>query len=144
MGRTKINPMIRPVEPPLQLYHGSDKAYIKKNTLKPILHTGTLDQAKMRNYKYISQIVLKDRKYKIINQKDKGSWDNKKLVSNARKYDIICYLNRYEGIDVNHLEEAAKHDHACDKTFLKNVPSADYSWIILNTEIIEKIINLPS
>ena len=71
--------------------------------------------------------------------KDVGHWSIDRLKRASRKYPLIRYLNRFEGVAIEDLVNATLYADESDKIFKRNIRSADYSWIILDPSIISSI-----
>jgi len=125
---------------PLMVVHGSNHVidqFDPTKTLDGGVHFGTVDQANMRsagNGKNLIPVYLN-----IVNPrrcKDGGS-DWKKKIQSAKKagYDGIVYLNRYEGITTERINQLSasgmlnKLDSLSDKEFKKYVPEARDSYV---------------
>tara|TARA_B100000929_G_scaffold119651_1_gene94867 strand:+ start:1636 stop:2031 length:396 start_codon:yes stop_codon:yes gene_type:complete len=119
-------------------YHASEGPLDREN-LKPFLHVGTLEQAKMRRHKGIIHRIEIKQSQRITTMKDTGAWTVSRLKKAARRAPLARYLNRFEGIEVDDLVEAALYADVSDSLFQKKVPSAQASWIILDPSIIRSI-----
>lgn len=119
-------------------YHASEGP-LDRNCLKPFLHVGTLEQAKMRRHKGVIHRLELKQSQRITAMKDTGIWSSARLKQAARRAPLARYLNRFEGISVEDLVEAALYADASDSTFKKKVPSAQFSWIILDPSIVRSI-----
>lgn len=101
------------------------------------LHVGNLDQARMRNSKFLYQVQFDPGK--TTRTSDIGS-DREGAIRAARRKgtDTIAYLNRYEGIPIEDLEAALKSHPGVDldripaTKFRSLFPTARDSYIILD------------
>jgi hypothetical protein len=117
-------------------YHSSNS---KDFMPGPFLHVGSLEQALMRGRPYLFKIRFKiPMRMKKI--KDEGSWNRVKLMTYLRKSPVIEYVNRYEGIDFSGSEKNI--DELTDSQFIKRFPQAKKSWIILDTDFIQEVIEV--
>jgi len=119
-------------------FHGSDKVLVKED-LNRFLHLGTIKQVRSRWPTGIIHKVTISQNAKFITMRDKGSWRHEDLMRAARRGSVVKYLNRYEGIDLDELEIAARCDDKSDSVFKRHVRSARESLIILSPEIIKTI-----
>lgn len=119
-------------------YHASEGP-LDHESLKPFLHVGTLEQAKMRRHKGIIHRIEIKQSQRITTMKDMGIWTDSRLKQATRRAPLARYLNRFEGISVDDLVEAALYADVSDNIFKKKVPSAHVSWIILDPSIITSI-----
>ncbi|WP_213177446.1 hypothetical protein [Croceicoccus gelatinilyticus] len=71
--------------------------------------------------------------------KDKPDWDRRTISRWSRRAKLVVYLNRYEGIPVESLPAAIKHDGASDAIFARHVAGSEDSYIVLDPDIIESI-----
>lgn len=125
--------------PPIDLYHGSDRADLTIDTVSPGLHAGSRAQAEMRwPKKHLYRIRLKPTR-KVTRLKDTGSWNRRQITNAARRAPLAVYLNRFEGLSVDVADMAARYDNAADSVFRKNVAGCEDSWIILDPSIILEI-----
>lgn len=88
-------------------WHGSSGRIekFKGNALTGTIHLGTLEQAAMRSGgKHLHLVEIRLPNLKRV--RDKGH-DDPKIISAARRagYDGLVYLNRYEGISAEKLDE---------------------------------------
>lgn len=124
-------------------YHSTNDPDLK---VRPFLHVGTQAQASMRGGKYLYRIEFADDR-KIPRLRDNGSWHSKDLKRHARKAGLIVYLNRHEGIPIEEFNQAQvdkqKIDEMTDARFVKVIPSAQDSWIILDPDCVKKIKKIP-
>lgn len=124
-------------------YHSTNDPDLK---VKPFLHVGTQAKASMRGGKYLYRIEFADDR-KIPRLRDNGSWHSKDLKRHARKAGLIIYLNRHEGIPLEEFNQAQadkqKIDEMTDARFVKVIPSAQDSWIILDPDCVKRIKKIP-
>lgn len=122
----------------MELWHSSatelDLADIRMG-----FHLGTKEQAIMRRPGGVLHRVRVADRCLVTKMKDRGDWTRRRLTAAARRADIARYLNRFEGVAVEHLDAAARHADASDADFLKAVPSASCSWMVLRPEIVTSI-----
>lgn len=103
-------------------------------------HFGTQAQAQMRAGKKSRILTVRVRtSLKLKRLKDTGSWTRSKIASAKRSgYDGIVYLNRYEGIPFERVQEAQEKgidlDRMSDARFRKFAPEMEDSIIIFNRE----------
>lgn len=103
------------------------------------LHAGSREQAVMRRpHGILHRITLKPSA-RVTRMRDEGSWNRSRILAAARRAHVAIYLNRYEGIAIEHLETAAMHDASPDDRFRRHVPSARESIIILDPDAIDSI-----
>lgn len=122
------------------LWHGSDRRLVQfdGDALKGHVHLGSLDQAIMRSAgKHIHLVSMPEGKTKRV--RDTGDINIKAIESaRAQGYDLLVYLNRFEGIHAatlcRVLEEHPKLDFEkiSDKSFRKLFPEASESYISLD------------
>ncbi|SOC26490.1 hypothetical protein SAMN05428964_105124 [Thalassospira xiamenensis] len=131
---------------PLVLFHGSKEKF-SSFSHRPGgdqgFHFGSEAQARMRagSSGWLYSVVLNVSRIK--NAKDTGSW-GKDTFRRARAagYDCIRYLNRYEGVTTERINELSangtlsKLDSLSDKDFLRVVPEADYSYAVFDPGLI--------
>lgn len=103
------------------------------------LHVGSFAQAKMRRPNGIMHKIKVKPSTSMTTMKDHGSWSPSRLRQALRRAPLARYLNRFEGIKVEDLSEAALCADKSDRIFAKRVPSASESWIILDPTIISAI-----
>lgn len=133
------------------LYHGT----AHQGTLDPQktseggVHFGTYDQARMRALG--SGKVLVPAYLIVTNPKsardEGGDWKDK--IRRARKdgHDAITYLNRWESVSSERIDELQKSgmvnklDGLSDREFMRHVPEAQMSVIVFESD---QIIQLPS
>lgn len=176
--KPEIKPVEKPIEKPVEtkivnkenkpllLYHGSNQKFDKFDVEKGIsktsgkfegFHFGTIEQAKMRNAKNIIPVYLEANK--LLKVKDKGgNWN--KIIKRAKSqgFDGIKYLNRFEGIPLSDYDNARERginvsieslDKMSDIEFKKQIPSAEFSYIVFSPNQIktklqpEKIVDKP-
>lgn len=122
----------------MQLWHSSATELVLAD-IKIGFHLGTQEQAIMRRPGGILHLVKIEDRCLVTKMRDRGHWTQRRLAAAARRADIARYLNRYEGVAVEHLDAAARHDDASDTDFLKAVPSCCFSWIVLRPAIVTSI-----
>ena len=122
----------------MQLWHNSATELVLAD-IKMGFHLGTQEQAIMRRPGGILHLVKIEDRYLVTKMRDRGHWTQRRLTAAARRADIARYLNRYEGVAVEHLDAAARHADASDTDFLKAVPSSCFSWIVLRPAIVTSI-----
>ena len=119
-------------------YHSAERA-LTLQTLTPYLHVGSPEQATMRRHNGILHRIDLKPVMRIGTLKDTGHWSIDRLKRASRKYPLIRYLNRFEGVAIEDLVNATLYADESDKIFKRNIPSANYSWIILDPSIISTI-----
>lgn len=127
---------------PVVLYHGTRAEF---GTLDPAatvdggLHFGSLAQAQMRCGKRGRLIqahlyVGKPRRCRDLG----GQWKAKIAQAKSAGHQAIIYLNRYEGIPFERVQEASEQgidlDKLTDAQFRKRVPEAQDSWIVFSMD----------
>mgnify|MGYP006932321280 CR=1 FL=1 len=122
----------------MELWHGSTLPRAKLEAgLDGGLHLGTREQALMRSPVFLHRIAVTIRQGAVRKSRDNGGgWASK--IADARKagLDAICYVNRYEGLSPEVVDRINSRnlDSLPDSKFLKAVPEADISWIILHPQ----------
>lgn len=118
------------------LYHGSDNPNFE---LKDNIHLGSKEQANMRNNKNVTAYTTNIKPSELSRSKDAGGqWNNKIKVAKKSGKKGIVYLNRYEGITTERIQELDKLglldklDSMSDAEFKKYVPEAKDSYIIFD------------
>lgn len=103
------------------------------------LHLGTLEQASMRGGRHLYLFEIDPAKTRRI--RDGGEVGKTQCrAARAAGMDALVYLNRYEGISVESVQNAMdagihdRIDSMTDREFLKWFPEARDSWAILNPE----------
>lgn len=117
-------------------YH-SGSAHLVRGEIRPFLHLGTLDQARMRTGRFLTKVTARARPCVRLLDKGENVWRADRLKPVIRKgVDWVVYLNRTEGIPLHEFEAAAaKHprfDDVSDALFRRLLPSAKDSLILLD------------
>lgn len=116
-------------------YHSTDDDAFEPRRL---LHVGSLAQARMRGGRHLVRIDL-DPGLRMPRLRDHGSWSVRALMRHARRSRLAVYLNRHEGIPLEEFEAArtrADIDRLTDRDFRRLLPSAEDSWIVLDTSAV--------
>lgn len=122
------------------VYHGTRTQLDKLDphqTLDGGIHFGTLDQAQMRNNQWIYEARLNIEGARVRRSRDRGGeWKKRIADAKASGFKAIVYLNRYEGIPFERVEQALADgvdlDRLSDSQFRKRVPEAQDSWIVFD------------
>ena len=122
----------------MELWHSS-ATELGLEDIRIGFHLGTREQAIMRRHDGILHLITIDDRCLVTRMKDRGDWARRRLTDAARRADVARYLNRFEGVAIEHLDAAARHADASDAAFLKAVPSATCSWMVLRPEIVTSI-----
>lgn len=115
------------------LFHGSMTPISK---IEPGIHLGTFDQARMRG-SHIYRFAVGTCRFKRLVDRGRHRWDWRALRrAELQGYDGIVYLNRFEGIPLDEFRQAQARvrdiDALSDSRFMRLLPSACDSWIILD------------
>lgn len=91
----------------------------------------------MRNSRWIYEARLDVDPLRIRRSRDRGGdWKRRVAEAKGKGYEAIVYLNRYEGVPLERIEEASRDgvdlDRLTDREFRKRVPEARDSWIIFD------------
>lgn len=138
---------------PTVFFHGSPAAISAFDTAHSVegagIHLGTLSQALMRTVRsrgHIHPVFVSAQK--VVRRRDKGSWDKAYLAKAARSgVDAIIYLNRYEGMTSERIEDLHERgllgrlDALPDPQFRRLVPEAQDSIIVLSPDAIKSVFN---
>lgn len=124
----------------LVAYHGTRERVDRLDVGKTVdggLHFGTLEQATMRNSRWIYEAILDVDPLRIRRSRDRGGvWKKRVAEAKGKGFEAIVYLNRYEGVPLERIEEARRDgvdlDRLTDREFRKRVPEARDSWIIFD------------
>lgn len=130
---------------PLVLYHATRSEF---ETLDPTqtvdggLHFGTETQARMRGGSRARMIKAEVTVGKPRRSRDLGGqWESKIGSAKSAGHDAIVYLNRYEGMSIERIEEAQRDgvdfDRLSDSAFRKRVPEAEDSYIVFDAACIK-------
>lgn len=117
-------------------YH-SGSEHLVRGSIRPHLHLGTLEQARMRSGRCLTRVTARARPCVRLLDKGENVWRPDRLDPVIRKgVDWVVYLNRTEGIPLHEFEAAAaKHprfDDVSDALFRRLLPSARDSLILLD------------
>lgn len=133
------------------LYHATEAdfdTFEKQPKKDPGFHFGTLEQARMRSRGKARILQVEISFHRAKRAKDQGQWTGDQ-ISRARRagYDAIVYLNRYEAMTTERIEELAQKglldrlDRLPDSAFRKLVPEAQDSYIVFDPDQI-RILNV--
>lgn len=127
------------------LWH-SGAAHLAPSDIGPLLHAGTLEQARMRAGRRLTRIEIRDVAAVRLKDRGENGWSQKALKDAMRRGErLATYLNRYEGIPLEEFAaaEAAPAarrvggiDRLSDAAFRKAVPSARDSHIVIDPSIV--------
>jgi len=121
-------------------YH-SGSVHLLRGSIRPNLHLGTLEQARMRTGRRITRVTAIARPCVRLLDKGENVWRDERLAPVLRRgLEWIVYLNRTEGIPLDEFEAAAaKHprfDDVSDALFRRLLPSARDSLILLDPYLV--------
>lgn len=131
----------------LTLYHGSTRPIDRVEMSRTIdggFHCGTLAQARMRNKRAIHEVRVRIDKLRRCRDTG-GGWKPRVLRARKAGFDAIVYLNRYEGMTAEIIENLASSgalsnfDSLSDAQARKLVPSLTDSYILLDSSRILSI-----
>lgn len=127
------------------LWH-SGAVHLTRSDIEPLLHAGTLEQARMRAGRKLTRIEIHAVPAARLKDRGENGWSQRALKDAMRKGErLATYLNRYEGIPLEEFTAAegapaAKRaggiDRLSDAAFRKAVPSARDSHIVIDPSIV--------
>lgn len=122
----------------LRLWHGSKDridCFDPSRSADGGIHFGTEAQARMRNSAVLHEVEIDIGKVRRCKDRG-GDWKERIQASRRAGYSAIVYLNRYEGLSAETIEELHREgrlsglDDLSDAEFRKLVPSAQESYIL--------------
>lgn len=127
---------------PLVVYHGTRADFEQIDTSHTVdggLHFGSQDQARMRCGKKGRLVAANIRMSSARRCRDQGgNWKKRIAQAKSAGHDAIVYLNRYEGIPFERVDQAFADgidlDGLTDAQFRKLIPEARDSWIVFCVE----------
>jgi hypothetical protein len=121
-----------------RLWHGSSGwagSPDPSSTVDGGLHAGTFAQASMRSR--AQMVALRLDVSRVRRCRDRGGgWRDRISDARSRGFDAIVYLNRYEGLGADRIDDLARRgllpglDSLDDAAFRRLVPEAGDSWIV--------------
>ena len=136
----------------IEAWHAG-KTHLDRKDVAPFLHAGTFEQARMRSKGPLTRLTLRPRRIRRVVDRGENRWSEKRLSDAlSRGFDMIVYLNRFEGIPMWEFEAAREIltmrgrsdclDRISDGRFHRLVPSARDSVIILDPAIVRSCMHL--
>lgn len=130
----------------IEAWHAGD-VHLEKGRIRPFLHAGTFEQASMRSKPAMTRLEIRPRRVRRLIDRGEDTWSHRKLSdASTRGFDMIVYLNRFEGIPLEDFEEAMRIlkakkstkslEEITDSDFRRLVPSARDSFIVLDPFIV--------
>jgi hypothetical protein len=123
-------------------YHSSGEPTLAP---RPLLHVGTVEQARMRGGRHLHRLSL-IAPPRMPRLRDRGDWSPRTLARHARRSAMAVYLNRHEGIGLEEFEAAramADIDAMPDHAFRRLLPSAADSWIVFDPDVVASVERVP-
>lgn len=107
------------------------------------VHFGSREQAAMRNRAFLHEVEID---LKVVGRaRDRQDWRSVARRSRAAGKDGVLYLNRFEGLRTERLEELLARglgnrlDAMTDREFRRLVPEAEDSVLVVNPEAVRLV-----
>ncbi|WP_154667729.1 hypothetical protein [Leisingera caerulea] len=128
----------------LILWHGSKEpicSFRPEKTVDRGFHCGSREQAEMRNAAVLHKVELGISN--VRRSRDRGGdWARRIADARRRGFSAIVYLNRWEGIPAERIEQLSRTgqldqlDRLGDRAFKRLVPEAQDSYIALSPDTV--------